>query len=47
MLHAHELRARRRGIEFVLKDADGKWRSWKQGHGNACNFYAELPSPVS
>jgi hypothetical protein len=34
-------------MEFVLKDADGKWRSWKQGHGNPCNFYAELPSPIN
>ena len=35
-----------RGVEFVLKTSDGKWRSWKQGHGASCNFYAELPLPM-
>ncbi|KAI3438818.1 hypothetical protein D9Q98_001235 [Chlorella vulgaris] len=35
-----------RGVEFVLKCSDGNWRSWKQNHGQSCNFYAELPVPM-
>jgi hypothetical protein len=35
-----------RGVEFVLKTNDGKWRSWKTGHGQSSNFYAELPLPL-
>ena len=34
-----------RGVEFVLKTADGQWMNWQHGH-QVVNFHAELPLPL-